>query len=156
MEYLIGHVSPETAYLVSDYPYGFRLRCKIRYWLEWKEGVGFRFCSQTTNPKRSGEFWNKPKKATYNHGPLVLALVDNGHVVTSGMHYGSSSSAGLREWKEKAGAFLLPEAMPELDKFIWVKARYEELQAQGHDYAAAGKTACLEFIHQEFRRETNR
>jgi hypothetical protein len=30
---LSGHVSPQTAYLVEDYPYGRRLRCRIRYWI---------------------------------------------------------------------------------------------------------------------------
>jgi len=38
--------------LVEDYPYGFRLRCKIRFWLEYAPKRGFRFVSQTTNPKR--------------------------------------------------------------------------------------------------------
>jgi hypothetical protein len=33
---LTDHTSPETAYLVEDYPYGFRLRCQIRYWLEYR------------------------------------------------------------------------------------------------------------------------
>ena len=31
---LYGHTSPETAYLVADYPYSFKLRCRIRYWIE--------------------------------------------------------------------------------------------------------------------------
>ncbi len=31
---LNGHISPETAYVVEDYPYGYTLRCTIRYWLE--------------------------------------------------------------------------------------------------------------------------
>jgi hypothetical protein len=62
---LTGHISPETAYVVEDYPYGFKLRCKIRYWLECDPRRGFRFCSQTTNPKKSVETWNAPKKSTY-------------------------------------------------------------------------------------------
>ena len=36
MQILPGiHISPETAYVIDDYPYGFRLRCRIRYWLEF-------------------------------------------------------------------------------------------------------------------------
>lgn len=46
-----GHVDEASAYVVNDYPYGFRLRCKIRYWLEHSLKKGTRFCSQTTNPK---------------------------------------------------------------------------------------------------------
>lgn len=61
-----GHTSPETAYVFEDWPFGFRLRCKRRVWLEFKEKKGFRFCSQTTNPKRAGEVWNKPHCSTYN------------------------------------------------------------------------------------------
>jgi len=63
MQVLKGHYSPETAYLVEDYPYGFTLRCKIRYWLEVNK-KGTRFWSQATNPKR-GDVWNKPKASTY-------------------------------------------------------------------------------------------
>jgi len=69
-----GHTSQETAFVVDDYPYGFRLRCKIRYWLEFKPRHGFRFVSQTTNPKREGEVWNKPKASTYK--PLAVMFLD--------------------------------------------------------------------------------
>lgn len=66
MEVLAGHVSPDTAYHVTDYPHGFRLRCQIRYWLEYKKGHGYRLMSQTSNPKRPGLVWNKPKGSTYS------------------------------------------------------------------------------------------
>ena len=81
---LKGHTSPETAYVVDDYPYGFRLRCKIRYWIETKPGFGQRMASQTTNPKKAGECWNKPKPSTYS--PVrVLYLDDKGHVQGDGL-----------------------------------------------------------------------
>jgi len=76
---LPGHTSPETAYVVDDYPYGFKLRCKIRYWLEYAPKKGFRFCSQTTNPKKVGEVWNAPKKSTYSMLG-VMGLDEQGHV----------------------------------------------------------------------------
>ncbi|HLJ96274.1 MAG TPA: hypothetical protein VKU02_24080 [Gemmataceae bacterium] len=80
---LHGHVSPETAYVVQDYPFGFRLRCKIRYWIETadkgaKKGA-MRFVSQTTDPRKSGEFWNKPKAGTY-HDLVVMFVDEVGHV----------------------------------------------------------------------------
>jgi hypothetical protein len=75
---LSGHTSPETAFVVEDYPYGFRLRCKIRYWLE-TNNKGTRFCSQTTNPKREGEVWNKPKYSTYSEISGAMYLDENGH-----------------------------------------------------------------------------
>lgn len=81
---LSGHVSPETAYLQTDYPYGFRLRCQIRYWIETNKH-GSRVVSQTTNPKKPGTVWNKPKASTYS--PIrVLFLDDNGHVQNDGLH----------------------------------------------------------------------
>jgi hypothetical protein len=86
MRTLTGHVSPETAFVVDDYPYGFTLRCKIRYWLEWKPNQGFRFVSQTTNPKLPGEVWNKPKASTYCLGPSVMLLDEsNGHITWTGV-----------------------------------------------------------------------
>jgi hypothetical protein len=77
-----GHVSEETAYFVEDYPYGYVLRCSIRYWLETatkgaKNGQ-MRFVSQTTNPKR-GDVWNKPKGSTYFLWG-VMYLDQNKHV----------------------------------------------------------------------------
>ncbi len=80
---LTGHVSPETAYVVDDYPYGRVLRCKIRYWIETptkgaKKGQQ-RFVSQTTNPKKAGEPWNKPHPGTYA-SLQVLYLDEVDHV----------------------------------------------------------------------------
>ncbi len=76
---LVGHDSEATAYVVADYPYGFRLRCQIRYWVETKVGYGQRLCSQTSNPKREGLVWNKPKKGTYS-SVVVMTLDAVGHV----------------------------------------------------------------------------
>jgi hypothetical protein len=84
MATLTGHTSPETAYVVNDYPYGFRLRCKIRYWLEYKAKHGFRFVSQTTNPKRAGEFWNKPKASTYCDLAVMVQAEDTGYISWAG------------------------------------------------------------------------
>src|SRR5450759_2229160 len=80
---LSGRPTMATAYLVSDYAYGFHLRCKIRYWLEYKRGQGFRPCSQTTNPKRTGEVWNAPKKSTYSM-LAVMGLNESQHVTWTG------------------------------------------------------------------------
>lgn len=59
---LYGHNSPETGYLVEDYPYG-GYRTQIRFWLEHSPKKGYRYCSQTKNPKTGS--WNNPKKSTY-------------------------------------------------------------------------------------------
>ncbi len=87
MTVLNGHNSPETAYIVEDYPYGFTLRCKIRYWIERRKGFGMRFVSQTTNPKRPVETWNKPKAGTYASLVVMLRDESNGHISNDSIHF---------------------------------------------------------------------
>lgn len=48
----MSHNSPETAYIVEDYPYSFRLRCQMRVWLEYKKRHGYRMVTQTSNPRK--------------------------------------------------------------------------------------------------------
>jgi len=79
MKPLYGHTSQETAFVVNDYPYGFKLRCKIRFWIEYKPRHGFRFMSQTTNPKKPIEVWNKPKASTYVELAACMYLDENDH-----------------------------------------------------------------------------
>lgn len=78
-KYLYQHTSPENAYVVEDYPWGFRLRTTIRYWIETSEAKngGQRFCSQTINPKTSQ--WCAPKKTTYSNVEIMY-LDENEHV----------------------------------------------------------------------------
>jgi hypothetical protein len=80
---LYGHTSEGTAYLVADYPYGFRERTQIRYWLEHKEKKGWRFVSQTMNPKTGR--WNKAKASTYADWAGAMYLDDDGHVQWQGI-----------------------------------------------------------------------
>jgi hypothetical protein len=96
------HTSPETAFVVNSYPYGFRLRCKIRYWLE-TNNKGTRFMSQTTNPKK-GDIWNKPKASTYADLSGAMYLDENGHVQWSS--FSSHNIDKGAEWlaKFEAGA----------------------------------------------------
>lgn len=90
MQELIGHISEDTAYLVADYPYGFRLRTQIRYWIETKASRGQRLVTQTRNPKRDGAPWNAPKASTYV-ALRALYLAANGHV----------EHAALPDWPEE-------------------------------------------------------
>ena len=86
---LTDHTSEETAYTVDDYPYGFRARTSIRYWIETKRGFGQRMMAQTMNPTTGR--WNKAKGFTYSPC-LALVLADNGHV----------EPRGLRVWATEA------------------------------------------------------
>lgn len=110
---LTGHTSPETAYVVNDYPYGFKLRCKIRYWLEYRKGKGFRFMYQTTDPRREGEVWNKPKASTYN-SIGVMYLDENSHTQWTAMS--EHNTEGLEAWAAQFSEGLLtPDHQYELD-----------------------------------------
>jgi hypothetical protein len=74
---LYGHTDENSAYVVDDYPYGFRLRTKIRYWLE-SSSKGWRFVIQTLNPKTQS--WNAPKKSTYADLAGAMFLDEKDHV----------------------------------------------------------------------------
>lgn len=125
MEILKGHRSPETAYVVNDYPYGFRLRCKIRYWLEEHPTHGTRFVSQTTNPKRPGEFWNKPKPSTYARFAGCLYLNEEGHILWTGLtEYNTADEA--QQWLDTWCEGLSYDEIGKCEWFIRRKRAYEE------------------------------
>lgn len=128
-EILKGHFSPETAYVVDDYPYGFRLRCKIRYWLETNKH-GTRLVSATTNPKREGEVWNKPKASTYAKFGGCMYLDENDHVTWSGLtEY--TDAAEAKAWVETYGAGLDPLAAKVAAVWVAAKEAYEKKRDEG-------------------------
>lgn len=83
MQPLYGHTSPETAYLVADYPYGRKVRCRLRAWVEDGGNRGFRFVTQTEHPTR--KVWNAPKKSTYVLVAACMYLDEKGHVQWQGV-----------------------------------------------------------------------
>lgn len=127
VQVLGGHTSAETAYLVEDYPYGFQLRCKIRYWVETAtKGAAkgrMRFMSQTTNPKRPGEVWNKPKASTYTE-LAVMYLDEINHVQwwSTGYHMSPADDA-------RARLMGMYDQLTESDR-----ARYDVLLKVSHKY----------------------
>ena len=104
MTFLKGHTTKETAFVVDDYPYGFRLRCRIRYWLEYDKKHGFRLVSQTTNPNSSrmvaGEVWNKPKASTYVKIAACMYLDEKEHVQWVGLSEYSSYESSVNFFKK--------------------------------------------------------
>ncbi len=136
MELLIGHTTPESAYVVDDYPYGFRLRCKIRYWLEFHPRHGFRLVSQTTNPKRPGEVWNKPKASTYARFGGAMYLDDQGHVHWSGLTEYSDAAEAVK-FRDTYGEGVPAAGRPVLDKWVAAKLAYEANRKPG-DHLAVG------------------
>ena len=130
MEILKGHTSPETAYLVQDYPYGFRLRCKIRYWMEHHPKRGTRFCSQTTNPKRPGEYWNTPKCSTYAIPAGCMFLDENNYVQWAGLSEYSTAQESIT-WYETYKDGLTPELLKRVEAWIRGKRKFEEAVEKG-------------------------
>jgi hypothetical protein len=116
---LYGHTSPETAYMVDDYPYGLKLRCRIRYWLEHNGKKGFRFVSQTEDPKSLR--WNKPKASTYAPFAAAMYLDSQHHVQWTGLGEYSNGSQTLdfvREFPHADHSILKP----------WVAAKVDYLK----------------------------
>ena len=122
---LYGHTSEETAYLVPDYPYGRKVRCRIRYWIESGGNKGYRFCSQTEHPTR--KVWNAPKKGTYAKVGANLYLDENTHV----------QCATLTEYSEAAACRTFAQNFPQsasiADVRTWcaMKCAYARKGARG-------------------------
>lgn len=83
---LLGNVNAETAYIVNDYPYGWK-RTKKRYWIETTKR-GQRVVGQTLNPKT--QLWNKPKKSTYSDLRVLYLNEENNHCENDGISAGAS------------------------------------------------------------------
>jgi hypothetical protein len=96
---LHGHTSPDTAYVVEDYPYGRALRCRRRTWVETavkgaKRGQQ-RVVHQTTNPKR-GDIWNKPHPGQYSRMIFLYIDPDTGHQESAHVsEYGADPAGDL-------------------------------------------------------------
>lgn len=130
MQILSGHVSPETAYVVEDYPYGFRLRCRIRYWLEYQPKRGFRLCSQTSNPKVSGLVWNKPKASIYALFGGCMYLNAEGHVTWTGLT-AYSTGAEAKAWSDLYRSGVPAEGLKTLDAWVAAKMAYDAKRQPG-------------------------
>jgi len=95
----LNHNSEETAYLVNNYPWGYTLKTKRKYWIETTTR-GDRFVFQTLNPKTNK--WCKPKKSTYS-AVLALYIKDNGHVTYKGFNFGWSEIETINKFIDLIG-----------------------------------------------------
>ena len=131
---LAGHHDESTAYVVPDYPYGFRLRTQIRYWTEAVPKKGVRFVSQTMDPKTGR--WNKPKKSTFARFATAMYLDENGHVQTKTLSEYSKAS----EFADYLRVFGLEGAiMPDVRDFTAAKVRLKEGLASGKVFFTINK-----------------
>lgn len=76
MKFLFNYTESNPL-VINNYPYGFKLKTQIRYWIETTPKKGDRFCSQTLNPKNNR--WNAPKKSTYSCIGIMVEK-ENGHI----------------------------------------------------------------------------
>ena len=118
------HKSPETAYVIEDYPYG-RSRTQMRVWIDRdKKGRG-RLMRQTLDPKTTGH-WNKPKGSTYSD-VMVAVFNEDGHIANGGASFSWRGENTLRPYAEKYGGHMSDEQ--KLDAALMVA--YDELGAKG-------------------------
>lgn len=118
--YIFGHTSEATALEVKDYPYGFRLRTSIFYWIESVPKKGDRFCSYTINPKNGRK--NAPKKSTFSL-IAVMFTDEKGHVKFEGVN--------LYTDREKVNAWVLSlgeEKLNDCQKLMLRQIRGEVLK----------------------------
>jgi hypothetical protein len=131
------HISPETAYVVLDYPYGFKLRCQMRYWIEYQPKKGFRLGMQSTNPKRPGTV-NKPKFGTYSKFGAALYLDENGHVKCAGLSE-YSTAADCEAFVAQFIAGVPAEGQKVTKAWLAAKQTYEAKQQKPMDAFAAAE-----------------
>jgi hypothetical protein len=152
---LEGAVSPETAVVIEDYPYGFRLRCKKRYWLEYRKGYGNRLCTQTTNPKHLATTWNAVKASTFSSMGFMYRIddpgaEDHGHICWSGAGY--SNPEELVANRASFYNDLLPERKNYFDA-LWRAAHKGDVQGWAKYWTEKGTkelALSLSIVNQKF------
>jgi hypothetical protein len=107
------HNNEENALIVQNYPYGFRLKTKIRYYIESNK-KGDRFISQTLNPKTN--LWNKPKFSIYN-AVMVLCKDEKGYISYIGL-YPTTSKEDINKFLNTIGNYNLNDFQKEQIKVL--------------------------------------
>lgn len=123
LKMLHGHTSQDTAFVISDYPWGYSLRTEQRIWLEHKPNKGYRVCRQTKNPKNGR--WCNPKKSTYSEFYALVENQENNHVNSIG-YSAYSDVEKVQAFKEKWLPQLSPFQIKEIDTFIDLKTKVND------------------------------
>jgi hypothetical protein len=116
MMQIIDSDRAECAWMVADYPYGFKLRTKIRYWIETKKEFGQREVSQTMNPKNGK--WNEPKKSTYS-SVIVMYEEEPGDENPGYIHFSHLTNySPIEEIEKFEGRWMLDDFQKSQIKFM--------------------------------------
>lgn len=107
----------ENPHIIPDYPYGFTLRCQMRVWVEHKDGKGYRYVTQTSNPRTGNINWNNPKASTYNPFPLIVGTNEEGHVKYTALH-GYMEPGEFTDWLKQYGECLTEDQKKAIQYFM--------------------------------------
>ena len=136
------HNSPETAFIIEDYPFGRTLRCFKRIWIETatkgakkgRQRVVYQTTVRSVNYIKDQyekapvepHLWNKPKKGTYSALYVLTVDDETGYIGTDGISEYPSPD-GIMKFKERVGeqvSELGTERKDRLDFFV----KYAEKQ----------------------------
>lgn len=101
--------SMENAFVVNNYPWGFKLKTSQRYWIETTKH-GDRFVTQTLNPKTNA--WCNPKKSTYS-AVLIMTTEDKDNktfVSSIGLDLGYSNAEQVATFESEIDKSKLNES----------------------------------------------
>jgi hypothetical protein len=119
---LHGYDSMENAFIIDNYPWGFKLKTKQKIWLEYKPNKGYRVARQTLNPKNGR--WCNPKRSTYSEFLALVENQENNHVNSIGVS--SWDLDKMKEFKAKWQDQFKPEQLTHLDSMIELKEAYSK------------------------------
>lgn len=125
MEILTEQPTEEKPVLVENYPYGFRLRTQIRYYVETTKR-GQRFVSQTLNPKT--KLWNKPKKSVYSQIILVGKEAETGYIKYVCKSASYSSLKEIEKFGSKYGEYFSEYQKKEHKIMIGLMKVYDKVE----------------------------
>jgi hypothetical protein len=138
------HTTPESAYVIEGWPWGRRLRCRKRFWIESKPKHGQRLVAQTTMPpeKNAAEPWCKPKAGVYGAVVVLYLTTAEGHVHHTGLHtwaYAAYEPEKAQAWLDTFREGIDPKRVEVIEKAI---ARGHERNAKKAAEEAETK-ACI-------------
>ena len=117
MQALSGHHDFDSAYVIPDWPWGYKLKCETRFWIEHRENTGWRFVKQTKNPKT--DKWCAPKKGVYQS--LILMYLDDENKIQHG-------SLSKYPWEEHVETFIILYGpyckLPFMDEIMYKHFKY--------------------------------
>jgi len=131
--YIYGATDEESAHVVEGWPWGRRMRCTKRFWVETTKN-GDRLCAQCTKPdKETGKCsgsWCKPKKSTYTPGVIVLAEDTDGTIATETLgHFDNHSAADIEAFTERHAGRLSDVQESRARSALVNRKRYDEILA---------------------------